>query len=92
MKGAKRKAGSKLQMVVDDIYAISKGRLVGRPINNMERGKKMKITKIICSEGRTGFYFDDQKAIKQGAKTDGNMYVGELVTKGFTSVRQAGNP
>jgi len=50
----------------------------------------MKITKIICSKGRTGFYFDDQKAIKQGAKTDGNMYIGEPVTKGFTAVRQAG--
>ena len=43
----------------------------------------MKITKIICSKGRTGFYFDDQKAIKQGAKTDGNMYIGEPVTKGL---------
>lgn len=50
----------------------------------------MKIVDIICSEGRTGFYFDDQKAIKDGAKNDGLAYVGEPQTKGFTSIRQAG--
>ncbi len=50
----------------------------------------MKITKLICSPGQTGFYFDDQKAIKQGAQSDGAFYVGEPATAGFTSVRQAG--
>lgn len=50
----------------------------------------MKISKVVCSKGRTGFYFDDQRAIKKGAKTDGFAYVGEPVTEGFTSVRQAG--
>lgn len=50
----------------------------------------MKITKLICSPGKTGFYFDDQKAIKQGAQNDGAFYVGEPATPGFTSVRQAG--
>lgn len=50
----------------------------------------MKIIKVICAPGKTGFYFDDQKAIKQGAKTDGAFYVGDPVTPGFTSVRQAG--
>ncbi len=30
--------------------------------------KNMKITKLICAPGKTGFFFDDQKAIKQGAK------------------------
>lgn len=50
----------------------------------------MKITNVICSPGRTGFYFDDQRAIKQGAGHDGVFYVGEPVTEGFTSVRQAG--
>ena len=28
----------------------------------------MKISKVICAPGRTGFYFDDQAAIKAGAK------------------------
>ena len=50
----------------------------------------MKITKVVCSAGKTGFFFDDQKAIKAGAKSDGNFYVGEPVTEGFTSVRQMG--
>lgn len=50
----------------------------------------MKIVDIVCSSGRTGFYFDDQRAIKKGAKQDGFTYVGEPVTEGFTNVRQAG--
>ena len=50
----------------------------------------MKIQKVVCSAGKTGFYFDDQKAIKAGAKNDGNFYVGEPMTPGFTSVRQMG--
>lgn len=50
----------------------------------------MKIIDIICSTGRTGFYFDDQRAIKQGAKHEGFTYVGKPVTEGFTSIRQAG--
>ena len=50
----------------------------------------MKITKVVCSAGKTGFFFDDQKAFKEGAKSDGNFYVGEPVTEGFTSVRQMG--
>lgn len=50
----------------------------------------MKITKVVCAKGRTGFYFDDQKAIKMGAKSDGTMYIGQPVTPGFTSIRQAG--
>lgn len=50
----------------------------------------MKIKKIICSGGRTGFFFDDQRAIKKGAKADGSAYIGEPVTDGFKAVRQAG--
>lgn len=50
----------------------------------------MKIVDIICAEGKTGFYFDDQKAIKSGAKHDGLFYIGEPMTEGFTSIRQPG--
>ena len=50
----------------------------------------MKIIDVVCSAGRTGFYFDDQRAIKQGAGHDGVFYVGDPVTEGFRSVRQAG--
>lgn len=50
----------------------------------------MKIKKVICSSGKTGFFFDDQKAIKAGAHNDGAFYKGSPATPGFTSVRQAG--
>ena len=50
----------------------------------------MKILDVVCSKGRTGFYFDDQRAIKKGAGHDGVFYVGTPVTDGFTAVRQAG--
>ena len=50
----------------------------------------MKIVDLVCAPARTGFYFDDQRAIKAGAKPDGTAYVGNTVTPGFTSVRQAG--
>ncbi|MDD2502685.1 MAG: methylaspartate ammonia-lyase [Clostridia bacterium] len=50
----------------------------------------MKIVDVICSKGRTGFYFDDQRAIKRNAVPDGATYKGDPVTDGFTAVRQAG--
>ncbi|HHW30727.1 MAG TPA: methylaspartate ammonia-lyase [Clostridiaceae bacterium] len=50
----------------------------------------MKIVDIVCAKGRTGFFFDDQRAIKKGAIPDGETYKGEPVTPGFTAVRQAG--
>ncbi len=50
----------------------------------------MKIKKVICSAGKSGFYFDDQLAIKHGAKNDGFALVGEVETEGFKAVRQAG--
>ncbi len=56
----------------------------------MRENKTMKIAKVLCSKGRTGFFFDDQKAIKAGAKADGSAYIGEPMTPGFTAVRQAG--
>nr|WP_245534737.1 methylaspartate ammonia-lyase [Treponema primitia] len=50
----------------------------------------MKIVKAVCSAGRTGFFFDDQRAIKKGAKADGASYSGDPVTPGFKAIRQAG--
>ncbi len=50
----------------------------------------MKIIDVVCSPGRTGFYFDDQRAIKKGAGHDGVFYIGDPVTEGFRAVRQAG--
>jgi methylaspartate ammonia-lyase len=56
----------------------------------VKEGYNMRIVDVICSSGRTGFYFDDQRAIKKGAPHDGFTYVGEPVTEGFKAVRQAG--
>lgn len=50
----------------------------------------MKIIKAVCSPGRTGFFFDDQRAIKAGADSDGASYSGKPKTPGFSAVRQAG--
>jgi len=50
----------------------------------------LKIIDVICSGGQSGFFFDDQKAIKAGAKEDGSAYKGTPLTEGFTSVRQPG--
>jgi len=58
--------------------------------NNRVESGIMKIVNVVCSKSRTGFYFDDQRAIKNGAKHDGFTYVGNAVTSGFHSIRQAG--
>ncbi len=50
----------------------------------------MKIVDVKCAKALTGFYFDDQRAIKQNAAHDGFTYIGNPVTAGFSAVRQAG--
>ncbi len=50
----------------------------------------MKIKQVLTATGYTGFYFDDQAAIKQGAVMDGFMYLGDPVTANFTAIRQPG--
>ncbi|MFD1564798.1 methylaspartate ammonia-lyase [Haloarchaeobius amylolyticus] len=50
----------------------------------------MEITGIYATPGYSGFFFDDQRAIKQGAEHDGFTYEGEPVTDGFDEIRQAG--
>lgn len=50
----------------------------------------MKIVEVLASPGLTGFYFDDQVAIKAGAGHDGFAYTGKPMTSGFTAVRQRG--
>ncbi len=42
------------------------------------------------SIGLSGFYFDDQRAIKAGAKEDGFAYRGVPLTSGYEAVRQKG--
>ncbi|MEG0283833.1 MAG: methylaspartate ammonia-lyase [Erysipelotrichales bacterium] len=50
----------------------------------------MKIERVVLSEGKTGFYFDDQAAIKAGASNDGLRYVGDPITNGFDMIRIPG--
>lgn len=51
----------------------------------------MKIADVITSAGVTGFYFDDQRAIKSGgALVDGCALCGHPLTPGFKSIRQRG--
>jgi len=50
----------------------------------------MRIKNVLAVPGLTGFFFDDQRAIKAGAGSDGFTYTGSPVTPGFTSIRQRG--
>ena len=50
----------------------------------------MQIEAVHATPGYSGFFFDDQRAIKQGAETDGFTYQGAPVTPGFDAIRQAG--
>ncbi len=50
----------------------------------------MKIIDVVCAPGKTGFFFDDQKAIKAGAAHDGAFYIGKPLTEGFSAIRQTG--
>ena len=50
----------------------------------------MLIKKVLFSAGVTGFFFDDQGAIKKGAVHDGFIYDGSPETDGFKTIRMAG--
>jgi methylaspartate ammonia-lyase len=50
----------------------------------------MRITQVLSVPVRTGFFADDQAAIRIGARADGFTYAGAPVTPGFTAVRQPG--
>ena len=50
----------------------------------------MIIKDVLFCGGQSGFFFDDQRAIKQGARADGFAYEGNTVTPGFRVIRQAG--
>ena len=50
----------------------------------------MRIEAVRAVPGVSGFFFDDQKAITQGATQDGFTYEGDPVTPGFERIREAG--
>ena len=49
-----------------------------------------RVVDVVCSTGRTGFFTDDQAAVRAGARHDGFDYVGPPRTPGFRRVRQPG--
>jgi methylaspartate ammonia-lyase len=59
-------------------------------LNKKDKKNNMKIKNVILTKSYTGFYFDDQKAIKKDAKNSGFFYVGEPLTPGFNQVRVPG--
>ena len=50
----------------------------------------MKIHEVLTVPVRTGFFVDDQAAIRAGAQHDGFAYVGDPITPGFGQIRQPG--
>src|ERR1700691_2981755 len=50
----------------------------------------MKIVDVVCEPVRSGFYRDDQAAIRAGASHDGFLYVGDALTPGFRTIRESG--
>ncbi len=48
------------------------------------------IRRALFSPGVSAFFFDDQRAIKAGARRDGFVYRGAPLTPGFRAIRQAG--
>lgn len=50
----------------------------------------MDIVDVLFVKGFSGFYFDDQAAVRDGANHDGFTYIGRPETDGFSSIRQAG--
>ena len=50
----------------------------------------MRIVDVILTKSYTGFYFDDQKAIKNGVSKDGFFYQGDPLTPGFNQIRVPG--
>jgi methylaspartate ammonia-lyase len=50
----------------------------------------MKIADAFCVPVTSGFFRDDQLAIRHGAGHDGFLYVGAPETEGFSAIREAG--
>ena len=50
----------------------------------------MRILDVVCTPVTTGFYRDDQSAIREGRAHDGFLYTGSPVTPGFAEIREPG--
>jgi len=54
------------------------------------RSVHLTISDVLCTPGRSGFFFDDQMAIRGGAPHEGFDYQGAPNTAGFSRIRQPG--
>jgi methylaspartate ammonia-lyase len=52
--------------------------------------RRVQIERVRAIPAVSGFFFDDQRAIKDGAEHDGFAYDGDPTTPGFDSIREAG--
>ena len=50
----------------------------------------MRILDVVCTPVTTGFFRDDQSAIRAGRTHDGFLYAGSPVTPGFAAIREPG--
>lgn len=50
----------------------------------------MRIKRVIAASGLTGYYSDDNEAIKRDGRRDGFIYAVKPVTEGFRTIRQPG--
>jgi methylaspartate ammonia-lyase len=50
----------------------------------------VRIFDVVCTPISTGFFRDDQSAIRAGRAHDGFLYAGSPVTPGFTAIREPG--
>nr|WP_241432673.1 methylaspartate ammonia-lyase [Haloarcula californiae] len=63
----------------------------GRAATTAPQGvQAMRIEDVRTVPGLSGFFFDDQQAIKDGATQTGFAYDGQPVTDGFDRIREAG--
>jgi methylaspartate ammonia-lyase len=59
-------------------------------INEYPNNKGLTIVEVLTVPVRSGFFVDDQAAIRAGAQHEGFTYIGDPVTPGFRQIRQAG--
>lgn len=65
--------------------------MIDKARSDFQQGSDVvRIREVVLCEGATGFYVDDQRAIKGTAKQDGFTYSGKPITEGFTTIREAG--
>src|SRR3954471_4234413 len=66
--------------------AYRHGRPAAKNVCNKTFRSCMKVKKVICAAGRSGYMHRDLMAIKAGARQDGMIFHGPTVTPGFKKI------